>query len=76
MIARRETTNLGQQPHLLQGRCDTCVHAADVSTTTLPTMHSAPILTRPYPPYAPYLPSNLTLNPQCYGPTGTFNRHR
>ena len=42
MIARRETTNLGQQPHLLQGRCDTCVHTATVSTTTLPTMHRTP----------------------------------
>ena len=42
MIARRETTNLGQQPQLLLGRCDTCVHAAAVSTTTLPTTHRAP----------------------------------
>ena len=42
MIARRETTSLGQHPRLLHGRCDTCVHAVVVSTTTLPTMHPAP----------------------------------
>jgi len=41
MIARQETTNPGQQPRLLQGRCDTCVNATAVSTTVLPMMHNA-----------------------------------
>ena len=42
MIARQEITSLGQHPRLLQGRCDTCVHTATVSTATLPTMHRTP----------------------------------
>jgi len=42
MIARQEITNLRQQLRLVQGRCDTCVHATAVSTTALPTLHNAP----------------------------------
>jgi hypothetical protein len=48
MIAKRETTNLGQQSRLLRGRCDTCVPASAVSPTALPTMHNAPHSDLPY----------------------------
>jgi hypothetical protein len=48
MISRRETINLGQQPRLLQGRCDTCVHATAANTTTLPLMHNALHSDSPY----------------------------
>ena len=48
MIASQQTMNLGQQPRLSQGRCNTCVHAAALSTTTVPTIHRAPHSDSPY----------------------------
>jgi hypothetical protein len=64
MIARQQTTNLGQQPRLLRSCRDTCVHANAVSTPPLPVMHHAP---NPHPPdtslHAPFSQQSYRQSP-------------